>query len=106
TMRAIDRWAIEDQGVASLELMERAGAGVAGAVEVHASGGSVAVLCGKGNNGGDGLVAGLLRESGHEVTVVCVAPTEELRGDAAANLQRLPGAAPVTLAEGAAAIER
>ncbi len=107
TMRAIDRWAIEDQGVASLELMERAGAGVAGAVEVHASGGSVAVLCGKGNNGGDGLVAArLLRESGHEVTVVCVAPTEELRGDAAANLQRLPGAAPVTLAEGAAAIER
>jgi len=107
TMRAIDRWAIEEEGVAGLELMERAGAGVASAVEVHASDGSVAVLCGKGNNGGDGLVvARLLRDSGREVTVVCVAPPEELGGEAAANLSRLPGAAPVTLAQGAEAIAR
>lgn len=106
TMRGVDRWAIEGQGIAGLELMERAGTGVAGAVEVHASDGPVAVVCGKGNNGGDGLVvARLLRESGRKVTVACAAPPEELEGDAAANLARLPGDAPVALAEGAAAIE-
>jgi NAD(P)H-hydrate epimerase len=107
TMRGVDRWAIEDQGVSGLDLMERAGTGVARAVEVHSCDGPVTVLCGKGNNGGDGLVAArLLREAGHEVTVVCVAPVEEFKGDAAANLARLPGEAPIALAQGAAAIER
>ncbi len=107
TMRGVDRWAIEGQGVAGLDLMERAGAGVARAVEVRASDGPVAVVCGKGNNGGDGLVvARLLRESGREVTVVCVAPPGDFKGDAAANLARLPGDGPVALAQGAAAIER
>jgi NAD(P)H-hydrate epimerase len=51
-------------------------------------------------------VARQLRQAGREVTVVCVAPPEEFEGDAAANLVRLPGEAPVTLAQGAAAIER
>jgi NAD(P)H-hydrate epimerase len=107
TMRGVDRWAIEDQGVAGLDLMERAGTGVARAVEVHDCDGPVAVLCGKGNNGGDGLVvARLLRESGREVTVVCVAAPEEFKGDAATNLARLPGEAPVAIAQGAAAIEQ
>ncbi len=104
-MRAVDRWAIEQQGVPSLELMERAGEAVARAVEVHASDGPVAVVCGKGNNGGDGLaVARMLRERGRAVSVVCVAPPEEFSGDAAANLERLPGDAPVTLAQGQEAI--
>ena len=58
TMRAVDRWAIEERGVPSLDLMERAGAGVARAVESLVPDGPVAVLCGKGNNGGDGLVDG------------------------------------------------
>lgn len=107
TMRGVDRWAIEDQGVSGLDLMERAGTGVARAVEVHSGDGLVTVVCGKGNNGGDGLVvARLLREAGREVTVVCVAPAEEFKGDAAANLARLPGEAPVALAHGAAAIAR
>lgn len=107
TMRGVDRWAIEDQGVSGLDLMERAGTGVARAVEVHACDGPVTVLCGKGNNGGDGLVvARLLRDAGRAVTVVCVAPAEQFKGDAAANLARLPGDAPVSLAEGAGAIEQ
>jgi len=106
TMRSIDRWAIEAQGIPGLDLMERAGTGVARAVEVHAGDGPVAIVCGKGNNGGDGLVAArLLRESGRDVTVVCVAPPEQFAGDAAANLERLPGEAPVALARGAEAIE-
>ena len=107
TMRGVDRWAIEDQGVSGLDLMERAGTGVTRAVEAHAAEGPVAVVCGKGNNGGDGLVvARLLRDAGREVTVVCVAAPEEFGGDAAANLARLPGDAPVSLAQGAGAIER
>ena len=105
TMRAIDRWAIEQQGVPGLELMERAGAAVTRAVEVHSADGPVAVVCGKGNNGGDGLVvARQLRDAGREVAVVCVAPLGELSGDARANLERLPGDDPVSLADGAEAI--
>jgi NAD(P)H-hydrate epimerase len=98
TMRGIDRWAIEEQGVAGLDLMERAGAGVARAVERLAADGPVTVVCGKGNNGGDGLVlARLLRQSGRQVTVVCVAPPGELSGDARTNLERLAGEPPVRL---------
>ncbi len=98
TMREVDRWAIEDRGVASLELMERAGGGVVRALERLAPDGPVTVVCGKGNNGGDGLVvARLLRESGRPVTVVCAAAPAELSGDARANLERLPGEPPVQL---------
>jgi ADP-dependent NAD(P)H-hydrate dehydratase / NAD(P)H-hydrate epimerase len=102
TMRAIDHWAIEDQGVPSLDLMERAGIGVARAVEEATPDGSVIVLCGKGNNGGDGLVvARLLREAGRAVTVLTAGAPGDLRGDALANLERLPGDPPVQLGDGA-----
>jgi hydroxyethylthiazole kinase-like uncharacterized protein yjeF len=56
-MRAVDRWAIEEQGIPEGELMEAAGTALAGAVARLAPQGPVRVLCGKGNNGGDGLVA-------------------------------------------------
>jgi ADP-dependent NAD(P)H-hydrate dehydratase / NAD(P)H-hydrate epimerase len=99
-MRATDRWAIEQQGVASLELMERAGMGVAAEVEHVAPDGPIAVVCGKGNNGGDGLVvARLLRERSREVQVICACDPNELSGDARANKERLPGAAPLRLGE-------
>lgn len=102
-MRAADRWAIEQQGVPSLDLMERAGAGVAAEVERVAPDGPVAVVCGKGNNGGDGLVvARLLRERAREVRVVCACDPNELSGDARANLQRLPGLPPLRLGDGSA----
>src|SRR5258707_8540705 len=94
-MRAVDRWAIEDQGVPGLDLMERAGAGVARAAEHRCGDGAIAVVCGKGNNGGDGLVAArLLRDAGRQVVVLCVAPLEDFTGDARVNLERLPGDAP------------
>jgi hydroxyethylthiazole kinase-like uncharacterized protein yjeF len=97
-MRAIDRWAIEDRGVSGLDLMERAGAGVAREVERLAADGAVTVVCGKGNNGGDGLVvARLLRVTGRPVTVVCVSDPQELRGDARSSLERLPGEPPLRL---------
>ena len=94
-MRAVDAWAIEEASVPSLDLMERAGIGLARVTAAVAHPGPVRVAVGKGNNGGDGLVAArLLREEGRDVDVLAVAALDELRGDARANLQRLPGPAP------------
>jgi hydroxyethylthiazole kinase-like uncharacterized protein yjeF len=91
-MRAVDRWAIEERGVPSLELMEAAGRAVAEAVAELAPQGPVRVVCGKGNNGGDGFVAArLLREMGFEVEALLLWPGEELRGDAAVNFERSGG---------------
>lgn len=91
-MRGVDRWAIEEVGVPSLELMEAAGRAVAEAVASLAPEGPVRVVCGKGNNGGDGFVAArLLREMGFEVEALLLWPGEELRGDAAVNFERFGG---------------
>lgn len=91
-MRAVDRWAIEERGVPSLELMEAAGRAVAEAVAELAPQGPVRVVCGKGNNGGDGFVAArLLREMGFEVEALLLWGAEELRGDAAVNFERFGG---------------
>jgi NAD(P)H-hydrate epimerase len=91
-MRAVDRWAIEELGVPSLELMEAAGRAVAEAVAGLGPEGPVRVVCGKGKNGGDGFVAArLLREMGFEVEALLLWPGEELRGDAAVNYERCGG---------------
>ena len=95
-MRAADKHAIEEAGVPSLDLMERAGLGLARVVGQVAGDGPIRIVIGKGNNGGDGLVAArFLREEGRTVDVLAVADVAELQGDAAASLQRLPGDAPV-----------
>ncbi|HYI36627.1 MAG TPA: NAD(P)H-hydrate dehydratase [Thermoleophilaceae bacterium] len=94
-MRDVDAWAIDTQGVPSLDLMERAGEGLARITAAVARPGPVRVVVGKGNNGGDGLVvARLLREEGREVHVLAVADLDGLQGDAKANLDRLPGDPP------------
>jgi NAD(P)H-hydrate epimerase len=104
-MRAVDKWAIEEQGVPGLDLMERAGIGLARVAAAWARPGPLRIVVGKGNNGGDGLVAArILREDGHRVDVLTVTPPEDLRGDAATNLGRLPGEWPLPLT--AAALER
>jgi ADP-dependent NAD(P)H-hydrate dehydratase / NAD(P)H-hydrate epimerase len=91
-MRAIDRWAIEEQGVASVELMEAAGAAVAEAARDVARPGPVRVVCGKGNNAGDGLVAARrLAETGYEVEALLLWPATELSPDAGHNLERFDG---------------
>jgi NAD(P)H-hydrate epimerase len=93
--RALDAWAIDELGIPGLQLMERAGAGLADLVEQLAPTGTVAVVCGSGNNGGDGYVAArLLRERGREVRVLGLVPVEQLRGDARTNAEQLPGPAP------------
>src|SRR4051794_2488760 len=69
--RAMDRWAIEEMGVPESELMEAAGGALAEAVAGLAPQGPVTILCGKGNNGGDGLVAARrLAAMGFEVAAV------------------------------------
>ncbi len=70
-IRAIDRWAIEERGVPGEELMEAAGTALAEAVAGLAPDGPVRIVRGKGNNGGDGLVAARhLRGMGFEVDLL------------------------------------
>ena len=95
-MRAADAYAIEEAGVPSIDLMERAAAGLARAIAAVAEPGlPIRVVCGRGNNGGDGLAAArLLREEGRAVDVLAVGDLSETKGDARANLERLPGPPP------------
>ncbi len=96
-MRACDAWAIEEQGVPSLDLMERASLGLARLTARLARPGlPIRIVVGAGNNGGDGLAAArLLREEGRAVDVLAVAPLEKLGGDARVQLDRLPGEPPL-----------
>src|SRR3954468_14314501 len=94
--RELDRWAIDERKVPVEELMEAAGEGVAGLVARRAPAGRIAIVCGKGNNGGDGIVAArLLRAAGRDVEGHVVWPPEWVGGDARRPLAKLPGPAPV-----------
>lgn len=100
-MREVDRWAITERKLAVETLMERAGEGLAGVIARRAPAGRVAVVCGKGNNGGDGVVAArLLRQAGRDVDVLLVWPAEWMGEDAQAQLKKLPGPAPVPFEAG------
>jgi len=90
-MREIDRLTTEKYGVPSLTLMENAGTAVAEFAQKHFEFKSVCVICGKGNNGGDGFVAARkLHETGKQVTVIVLAKSgEDLRGDAAEMFNKL-----------------
>jgi NAD(P)H-hydrate epimerase len=102
-MREIDRWAIEEQGIPGMELMERAGAAVAREVAALRPDGPVVVVAGKGNNGGDGfIVARLLREAGRDVRVLLAGDADGIKGDAAEALRRL-GQTPAPFDAGALA---
>ena len=91
-MREVDRLTTERHGVSGLDLMEAAGKAVADALRKEAysfRSGGFAVLCGKGNNGGDGfVVARYLKEVQFEATVYLFGRREEVQGDAARNLER------------------
>lgn len=93
-MQRIDRLTTERYGIPSLTLMENAGRCVVDFLtERYAplSSQKITVVCGRGNNGGDGLVvARLLRERGFSSIVVLLADPASMKGDAALNLKRLP----------------
>jgi hydroxyethylthiazole kinase-like uncharacterized protein yjeF len=106
-MRSIDARTIREFGVPGLVLMENAGGAVVSAMERFfgtLGGRRFAVVCGRGNNGGDGLVvARLLHARGLPVFCVLLAEAASLRGDAAANLERARAAGlEVTAAPGSA----
>ena len=96
-MRAIEQAAIDRGEVTGLELMERAGRGVVEAIfeewpELKATSHRAVVLCGPGNNGGDGfVVARLLKEWGWEVEVFLYGDAEKLPPDARVNYERWLG---------------
>jgi len=90
-MREVDRVTSMRFGVSSLTLMENAGTAVAEFVlSQYPSAKRIGVICGKGNNGGDGfVVARKLHESGKEVGVTLLASSSELKGDAAEMFAKL-----------------
>ena len=92
-MRQVDRLTTERYGIPSLQLMENAGTRFfeflrSSYGDVAAS--HAAVLCGKGNNGGDGFVAArLLQEMGLKPNVCLFSGQDSVHGDASENLARL-----------------
>ncbi len=92
-MREADRRTTEDIGIASLVLMENAGRQVVAAVESlypDLAERQVAIVCGKGNNGGDGfVVARTLMQRGIDVSVFVIGRVNEIKGDARINLEIL-----------------
>lgn len=87
---AIDRYTIEHEPISSLELMERAaGNWTRCFLNFFENIPAVAVVAGKGNNGGDGyVIARLLKQRGKEVTVFRLVPEEEMSGDCRTNFVR------------------
>jgi len=94
-MRALDARAITELGISGPRLMEAAGAGAGRLIAARFApikGRRVLVLCGKGNNGGDGfVVARYLRARGARVKVLLVGRRAEVSGDAAQALGRWRG---------------
>ena len=90
-MREADRRTIEEAGIPSIALMENAGHQIVSAM--HATiddleSRRVGILCGRGNNGGDGfVVARLLSQQGLPVYIYLLGGAEDVGGDAGTNLR-------------------
>jgi NAD(P)H-hydrate epimerase len=93
-MQQLDKRTIAEYGIPGIDLMERAGANTA-AIILQRYGDkpapSAVIFAGKGNNGGDGyVIARLLAMKGWEITLLVIADRSAIKGDARANLDRLP----------------
>ncbi|MCL6415632.1 NAD(P)H-hydrate dehydratase [Aestuariirhabdus sp. Z084] len=89
-VRDLDRLTIEEQGVPGFELMTRAAQSCFDSLlEEYGAEGRICVLCGAGNNAGDGyLVAALAKQAGMNVSIISLSEPEKLRGDAASAYQQ------------------
>ena len=82
-VRALDRLAIEQGGISSLQLMQRAGNAVFDYIVKHYPDTPITVFCGPGNNGGDGyVVATLAQKKNIPVRLIYLKPPQQLIGDA------------------------
>ena len=89
-LREVDRRSIEEFGLPGLVLMENAGRNAAGLLRDLGICGRVVLCCGKGNNAGDGFViARHLENGGIDVRVLLATPSNDIRGDAAVELNVL-----------------
>lgn len=85
-MKALDRGAVEKFGMPSILLMENAGRGIAALASGMVRKGKILIVCGKGNNGGDGFVAARhLASRGRDVEIALLALPESPDGDAGVN---------------------
>jgi ADP-dependent NAD(P)H-hydrate dehydratase / NAD(P)H-hydrate epimerase len=98
-MQACDRLTSEQFGLSSTELMRNAARAIAHfATTQFPEAQSIGILCGRGNNGGDGLMtASLLAQQGREVTVLLLGDPEGLKGDAAIAWQELTDVSAIVL---------
>jgi NAD(P)H-hydrate epimerase len=89
-MRELDRYTIETLGIPADTLMENAGRAVADELlRELPDGAEVSIVCGRGNNAGDGLVAARhLHRENVDVCVILLGEADHLSGDAATNLER------------------
>ncbi len=96
-MQELDRRTIHEAGIPGRTLMDRAGSGVVHYIEQILGpprGKSITILCGKGNNGGDGFVVARLLHRGHaNVRVLAMTPPSELSRDAATMYRQFVRAA-------------
>ena len=92
-MRNLDRTSIESHRIPGAILMENAGRAVYEQIEkVSAKGARVLIVCGRGNNGGDGYVtARHLHNNGYGVSVALIGSRDGIKGDALLNLEIIEG---------------
>lgn len=85
-VRSVDQRAIDQYGMSGLVLMENAGRGAAEIIAGAAGSGEILILCGRGNNAGDGyVIARHLELMGRNPRILSLVPLESLQGDALAN---------------------
>ena len=85
-VRKVDQTAINEYGIPGVVLMENAGSGAAEIIDQVVPEGPILVLCGGGNNGGDGyVIARHLQLMGRKVQMICAVAVNNLSGDAYIN---------------------
>ncbi|MGI9468630.1 MAG: NAD(P)H-hydrate epimerase [Rubripirellula sp.] len=85
-VRSVDQTAIEEYGIPGIVLMENAGSRAAEIIHRVVPEGPIEVLCGSGNNAGDGyVIARHLQLMGREIDMICAVPVAKLSGDAHIN---------------------